>query len=71
MPLVPMSPTTLGMTPQLQPEDYVPFYPDTALYSAPYPFPGAASYPGGLPTSLDLVAQSEGTETLRPLTEDG
>lgn len=45
------------------------FFPDTTLVEAPYPYPGATSYPGDSLGLSDFVIMSEGTETLTVLTE--
>lgn len=49
------------------------FFPDTALYSAPYPYPSSTSYPGDtITTGLSDTAPmaEDATLTLTPLTED-
>ena len=47
------------------------FFPDSTLVEAPYPYPGATSYPGDTIESglTGFAAVSEGTETLTVLTE--
>jgi hypothetical protein len=49
------------------------YFPDTVLFSAPYPYPSSTSYPGDTyttpATGLANTALSEGTTNLTVLTE--
>lgn len=49
------------------------FYPDTVLYSAPYPYPSSTTYPGATTSTgvnRTLTTANEETRTLTPLTEN-
>lgn len=66
--LSPVSESSETLTAHAELEPRAGFWPGSALYEAPYPFPGPTSYPGAF-TGESLTPLTEGSETLTAMTE--